>query len=741
MDPLELSQVLAFKPTLRVERMETGAIFLIGERERFVLSGACTAEVAALVDGRRTVGEILRAAAGRCSEPEALYTLSRLAERGYLVPATPELPSERAAFWRGVGLDGRAAAEALSRTPVSVLALGEAAFAGWMTEALEQAGARIDGDAAVQVVVTDDCLRPELASINRRALREGARWFLIKPAGVQPLLGPGFEPGAGPCWECLAFWMRQNRPVEELVRRRRGHEGYIALPGAATEASVRTACGLGASAIARALARQDTSSPHALSARVLALDLVTFQLTAHAVVRRPQCPACGDPARMAAVGERPIELQPVEKAHFEDGGYRRQNPRRTYERYRHLVSPITGAVTHLVPMPGRDTELRAVYASGYLVCPREGVPSTNVFDKVCAGKGRSADQARVSALCEALERYSGVYQGDEARVRASKDELGAAALAPGDLLNFSEAQYRERARLNARAADRRQWVPEPLDAGTRIDWTPAWSLSKRERRYVPLAYCYAEAPAESGAAFCGPCSNGVAAGTCLEEAVLQALLELVERDAAAVWWYNRLARPAIALDSFGDPYFEALQADYARLGWAVWVLDLTHDLGIPTCVALAHEAREDRFTIGFGCHLDPRLAVQRSLTELNQLFDPGGARRAPWDHERLPDRAHLFPSPDLPRVAAERLPRIGGADLRADIEGCLRRLDAAGLELVAVDKTRPDIGLPVVQVIVPGLRHFWPRFGPGRLYQVPCALGWLPRPLEEGELNPVPLLV
>ncbi len=127
----------------------------------------------------------------------------------------------------------------------------------------------------------------------------------------------------------------------------------------------------------------------------------------------------------------------------------------------------------------------------------------------------------------------------------------------------------------------------------------------------------------------------MAAGTCLEEAVLQALLELVERDAAAVWWYNRVARPAIALDSFGDPYFEALEADYARLGWAVWVLDLTHDLGIPTCVALAHEAREDRFSIGFGCHLDPRLAVQRSLTELNQLFDPGAARRAPWDLERL----------------------------------------------------------------------------------------------------------
>ncbi|MDI1443050.1 TOMM precursor leader peptide-binding protein [Polyangium sp. 6x1] len=740
MRPLELSQVLAFKPTLRALRMDPGAVFLIGERERFVLSGESTVELVTLVDGRRTVHDILHAARARVSEPEALYILSKLAARGYLVPAAPELPPETLAFWHGVGLDGKNAAEALRNAAVSVRGLVESAAVGWMAEALTQAGVRVDGDAPVQVVVTDDYLRPELGAISRRALDEGTPWFLIKPTGVEPLIGPVFVPG-GPCWDCLSFWMHQNRPVEALVHRNHPHEGPVSPPTAATEASLRTACGIGALAIARVLASGDTSAPPLLDARVLALDWATLQTTAHAVVRRPQCPTCGDPALMKAVGERPIELKPVEKAHYEDGGYRRQNPRRTYERYKHLISHLTGAVTHLHPMPGRDTELRAVYASGYLVCPRGGVPRENVFDKGCAGKGRSADQAKVSALCEALERYSGVYQGDEARVRASKDELGASALDLADLLNFSEAQYRWRDRFNAQSADRRQWVPAPLDASTRIDWTPAFSLSKRERRYVPLAYCYAEVPAESGAAYSGPCSNGVAAGTCLEEALLQGLLECVERDAAAIWWYNRLSRPAIDLDSFSDPYFDALKADYARLGWNVWALDLTHDLGIPTCVALAHEPRADRFAIGFGCHLDARLAVQRALTELNQLFDPEGARRAPWDISRQPDREYLFPHPDLPQTVPATFPSFDGADLRADIEHCAKRLEAAGLELVVVDKTRPDIGLPVVQVIVPGLRHFWPRFGPGRLYQVPSALGWLARPLVESELNPIPLFV
>jgi oxazoline/thiazoline synthase len=49
--------------------------------------------------------------------------------------------------------------------------------------------------------------------------------------------------------------------------------------------------------------------------------------------------------------------------------------------------------------------------------------------------------------------------------------------------------------------------------------------------------------------------------------------------------------------------------------------------------------------------------------------------------------------------------------------------------------------LPVAKVIVPGLRHFWARFAPGRLYDVPVRLGWISRPLAEEELNPVPMFL
>ena len=55
--------------------------------------------------------------------------------------------------------------------------------------------------------------------------------------------------------------------------------------------------------------------------------------------------------------------------------------------------------------------------------------------------------------------------------------------------------------------------------------------------------------------------------------------------------------------------------------------------------------------------------------------------------------------------------------------------------------TKADCGVPVVRVIAPGLRHWWARLGPGRLYDVPPKIGWIPKKLREEELNPEPYLL
>ena len=86
---------------------------------------------------------------------------------------------------------------------------------------------------------------------------------------------------------------------------------------------------------------------------------------------------------------------------------------------------------------------------------------------------------------------------------------------------------------------------------------------------------------------------------------------------------------------------------------------------------------------------------------------------------------------------ASDFPRQWSDDLRDDVRRCQQIVEEKGLEMLVLDQTRPDIGLPVAKVLVPGLRHFWARYAPGRLFDVPVELGWLPRPLAEDALNPI----
>ena len=76
-------------------------------------------------------------------------------------------------------------------------------------------------------------------------------------------------------------------------------------------------------------------------------------------------------------------------------------------------------------------------------------------------------------------------------------------------------------------------------------------------------------------------------------------------------------------------------------------------------------------------------------------------------------------------------------DLLQDIQHCCTCVEAQGLEVLVLDQTSELVGLPVVKVVVPGLRHFWARYAPGRLYDVPVRLEQLPQPLTEDQLNPI----
>jgi ribosomal protein S12 methylthiotransferase accessory factor len=102
----------------------------------------------------------------------------------------------------------------------------------------------------------------------------------------------------------------------------------------------------------------------------------------------------------------------------------------------------------------------------------------------------------------------------------------------------------------------------------------------------------------------------------------------------------------------------------------------------------------------------------------------------------LAEHPYLAPS-DNPLIRPDFSSTFGHLDKRDQVMACVRLAEREGLDFLVLDQTRPDIEVPVVRVIVPGLRHFYRRFAPGRLYDVPVKLGLRDRPLSEDELNPL----
>lgn len=735
------SRAPLLKAHLQAESLPPEGVFLVSEGGMLWLAGAVFCGLLPLLDGRRSPEALAEALAPQHDAARVYYALARLEEGGCLTEAEPGVPPAEAALWHSLEVAPAEARRRLAEAEVEVLHLGEVPVEP-VREALQAEGVRLgERGGALRVVVVDDYLRAPLAALNDEALRSGRPWVLLRPVGRVTWLGPRFVPGHSACWECLAQRLRLNRPLQALLRQRSGQESLL-VPRVSSEGSVRAAAHLLSSAVARAL----VTGEDGLTGTLVTLDTLGPHTEHHVVVRRPQCPACGEPGLVAARQLHPLRLESRPKTFRADGGHRLSSPEELVRLYQHHVSPLTGVVQRLEPLQGEPTPV--VDCGPNLSRPTKDL---HYFRRVLrgrsGGKGMTLAQARASGLGEAIERACGVFQGDEAVRSETYRNLGAEALHPHALLGYSERQYREREAWNATHSFRAQ-VPHPFDEERRVLWTPAWSLTHQERRWVPTTYCF-YGQVQEGPVFCSADSNGCAAGSGPEEAILQGFLELAERDGVSLWWYNRTRRPRLELESFDEPYFRQLESHYRSLDRELWVLELTTDLGIPTFAAIsrARTGPCERIILGFGAHLEARLGIARALTEMNQFLPHLSASASgtavdaefsQWfDTATLAAHPYLAPAEHLAPITAAHYPRRWSEDLKEDVESCVVQARRLGLETLVVDQTRPDVGLSVVRVIVPGLRHMWQRFGPGRLYDVPVRLGWLDRPTLEEMLNPL----
>ncbi len=386
--------------------------------------------------------------------------------------------------------------------------------------------------------------------------------------------------------------------------------------------------------------------------------------------------------------------------------------------------------------------VRADIANHLFISNREG------DEDICSGKGLTLADARVGALGEAVERYSGaVHSADEVQY-ARRSELELASLDPRELALYHPSQYQDLA-----------YAPYE---DNRLGWVPARSLVRGDEVLVPALSVFMNYHAHANEEFLFPItSNGLATGRSLLEAVWNAANEVLERDAFMIAWLNRLPAQRFSASAHPDREIAELAKSYLRRGveLRLYRLPTDHSCAVFAGVALEAPGRGGpAVVVGLGADPDPVLAARKAALEVCQVRPALRRRlrnlRTETRLRELLDDPHLVATiddHDLLYASPQSLPRLGfwldvneqpfdwtsqpaesAAERLANLIDWLKAQSPEGShDLLYVNLTPPDmaeLGLYTARAILPGFQPIdfgWKerRLGGRRIYSQPFKLG------------------
>ncbi len=384
-----------------------------------------------------------------------------------------------------------------------------------------------------------------------------------------------------------------------------------------------------------------------------------------------------------------MKLKPCIKG-YKKGTHRAVSPGETLLRVEPKM-PAAG-VTRVADITGLDRIGIPVFSS---IRPTAEGGAISVYN----GKGTTAEEAKVSAMMEAIERYSAEV-GDRDLVMESFSRLSAneSALHPKELVLPDYVKNIEE---------------------VRIPWVKGFDLVHGEELYVPANAVFHPLPARyDNVRLFRTNTNGLAGGNELEEAIFHGLAEVIERDAWSLVEITKNTGPTVKIEA-GE--IRNLIDKFVNAEVSVLIRDITSDVGVPTFAAVSDDTMlkdPALLTIGMGTHTDVGVAIKRAITEVAQsrLTQIHGARedtvhadvRRMMGYEWMQKmNKHWFEIAEDEDCDSVESLSFASNDFREDVTHMLERVKGVGLDrVIVVDLTRKEIGLPVVRVIVPGLEMF-----------------------------------
>jgi len=362
------------------------------------------------------------------------------------------------------------------------------------------------------------------------------------------------------------------------------------------------------------------------------------------------------------------------------------------------------------------------------------LPGTEDYIWVYSGKGATRMDAKASALMESIERYSSLPSGNRKKmIQGSYKEVSKVSkiLHPSNVVEPMILEY---------------------DDEMIMDFLSGYDLVNNDRILIPAPlalFRYSPKPPAINP-FAYHHTNGLASGNVLEEAICHSLCELIERDATSLAELNASALPynflrtmtkylsdnGLEIDpvdgtEFVDDDSKYPDVDISNIDFKpisnlvkkfndakipLIIKDITSPIGVPTFNASSIEwITEDYGYLaeGHGTHPDARIALLRAITEVSQTRAANiqGARddlrKISYGNSNSDEKKTWQFMKSKNTIQFSEIKSFIHDDILDDINFILSRLVSNGLkQVIVVDLTNPQIMIPVVRTIVPGLETF-----------------------------------
>ena len=207
-----------------------------------------------------------------------------------------------------------------------------------------------------------------------------------------------------------------------------------------------------------------------------------------------------------------------------------------------LEIPLNTSQTEALRLRIFETVIHSCPAHFFIAFAANGAdaPAWITAWKAAAGRGLDRENARQAAIFEAVERASTMTGGpDDPRARDSRTPPEGAI--PAESLWQYSADQLLKLYANKNFSSL-HGCGKPVDNL----WMEGIHLTRGTRHPLPATAVLLDEDARLGLGSPFTSSTGTAARDDLDAATRHALMERVERDAVAIWWYNRLLAPRIA---------------------------------------------------------------------------------------------------------------------------------------------------------------------------------------------------